>query len=80
MTIKREKFLIKTNKALLEEVRELKSIIASNAKMMDDVAPILECVVPYVDFHSVDIKDSINDFGTLQPALDAILNMESNDE
>ena len=72
--------LINKNKSLVAENNELKAIIESNSEMMDRVKPILECVVPFVLNNQNNIEASINDYDTLQPALDAILEFEESED
>lgn len=75
----RAKHLIDKNKELVEQNRKLKATIKSVGLMMDEATPILECVLPYIHKHQDDIEQSINDFGDLQPALDAMNEFEESE-
>ena len=73
---KRSKHLIDKNKELVEQNKALKATIKSNGLIMDKAKPILDCVIPYILDMQSDIEADIEGFGSLQPALDAMLEFE----
>ena len=73
MNIRREKYL-------KGQINELKAIIKTTGEMMDRTKPILECVIPFIVEYRDDIESSIEGYGDLQPALDAILEFEESEE
>ena len=69
---KRAKHLIDKNKELVAENKALKAIIKENGKIMDQVSPIITCMLLYVEAHIEDIEADINDFGDLKPVLELL--------
>jgi len=64
---------------LIRKIEEQKEIIRKTGDAMDKATPILECVLPYIQYHQADIEQSIDDFGDLQPALDVMLEFEESE-